>query len=117
MAPSSIIAYALGSTEHAEFLFNAEPKKSWDHQFSDNAGADKFFVKVHFASEFHSFRKQIFASADHQEFIASLGSCDPWQVHLLHFFLPSTLWTVDDLPRKDSLESNLSCMRSTSRWL
>ena len=72
--------YALGSTEHAEFLFNAEPKKSWDHQFSDNAGADKFFVKVHFASEFHSFRKQIFASADHQEFIASLGSCDPWQV-------------------------------------
>ena len=46
--PSSIIAYALGSTEHAEFLFNAEPKKSWDHQFSDNAGADKFFVKVHF---------------------------------------------------------------------
>ena len=93
----------LGSTEHAEFLFNAEPKKSWDHQFSDNAGADKFFVKVHFASEFHSFRKQIFASADHQEFIASLGSCDPWQVHLLHFFLPSTLWTVNDVPGKDPI--------------
>ena len=79
--PSSIIAYALGSTEHAEFLMkDAEPKKSWDHQFYSNGGVDKFFVKVHFASEFHSFRKQIFASSDHQEFIASLGSCDPWQV-------------------------------------
>lgn len=44
--PSSIIAYALGSTEHAEFLFRGDSKKHLDHSFSDNGGDDKFFVKV-----------------------------------------------------------------------
>jgi len=78
--PSSIIAYALGSTEHAEFLFNADDRKSYDHSFYDNGGNDKFFVKVHFASEFHNFRKKIFESGhDHQDFIASLAGCEQWQ--------------------------------------
>ncbi len=78
--PSSVIAFALGSTEHAEFLFSGDSRKSFDYQFTDNGGSDKFFVKVHFATEFHSFRKKIFDSGhDHQDFLASLAKCDPWQ--------------------------------------
>lgn len=35
---------------------------------------------MHFAAEFHNFRKKIFEDVhDHQDFLASLSRCDPWQ--------------------------------------
>ena len=80
--PSTIIAYALGSKEHTELLYQntISDKKCLDSTFGSECGTSKFFVRVHFPTEFHQFRKQIFdAGCDHQDFLASLAQCDPWQ--------------------------------------
>ena len=79
--PSTIIAFALGSKEHTELLIDVNSDKKYlDCSFGSDCGASKFFVRVQFPSEFHHFRKQIFdANADHQDFLASLAKCDPWQ--------------------------------------
>lgn len=84
--PSTIIAFALGSKEHTDLLIghagsspNAD-KKYLDCSFGSDCGSSKFFVRVIYPSEFHHFRKQIFdEGCDHQDFLASLAKCDPWQ--------------------------------------
>ena len=81
--PSTIIAYALGSREHLEHLSNAagEKQRHLDYQFGDEINDSKFYVKIHFASEFDQFRRQIFepGSAFLEDFMASTSACDSWQ--------------------------------------
>jgi hypothetical protein len=84
--PSTIIAYALGSSEHKEFVLETPAasngsKNHLDCQFGDDeAGTSKFFCRIHFVHEFESFRRQVFeAEADMEDFLTSLSHCDPWQ--------------------------------------
>ena len=56
--PSTIIAYAIGSQEHLELLYqhSQSDKKYLDCTFGSDCGSSKFFVRVHFPTEFHHFR-------------------------------------------------------------
>lgn len=87
--PSSIIAYALGTSEHQEFLAKQASlpeaernnqnisKKTLEWNFTTSNC--NFFCRIYFAYEFEQFRKQVIVKADDtKDFISSLSGCRMW---------------------------------------